>query len=62
MGQVQPRKPRKEMAQVLEAVVEKHPSGTISVAWDHADPHQDDEVEAVVRAAAGRLVWLSLPT
>jgi putative transposase len=32
------------------------------VAWDHADTHADDEVEAVVRAAAGRLVLLYLPT
>jgi putative transposase len=32
------------------------------VAWDNADTHQDDEVEAVVRAAAGRLVLLYLPT
>jgi len=42
--------------------VEKHPSGTIFVAWDNAVTHQDDEVEAVVRAAAGRLVLLYLPT
>jgi putative transposase len=32
------------------------------VAWDHADTRADDEVEAVVRAAAGRLVLLYLPT
>jgi putative transposase len=35
---------------------------TIYVAWDNASTHQDDEVEAVVRAAAGRLVLLYLPT
>ena len=32
------------------------------VAWDHARTHQDDEVEAVVRAAAGCLVLLYVPT
>jgi transposase len=42
--------------------VDKHPAETIYVAWDNADTHQDDEVEAVVRGAAGRLVLLYLPT
>jgi putative transposase len=32
------------------------------VAWDNADTHADDAVEAVVRTAAGRLVPLYLPT
>jgi putative transposase len=32
------------------------------VTWDNADTHEDDEVEAVVRGAAGRLVLLYLPT
>ena len=53
---------RQEIAPLLEALVQKHPTGTISVAWDNADTHEDDEVEAVVRAAAGRLVLLYLPT
>lgn len=48
--------------QLLQASVVKHPTGTIYVAWDNADTHQDDEVEAVVRAAAGRLILLYLPT
>jgi putative transposase len=60
--QFQRRKRRKEIAQVLQALVEKHPTGTIYVAWDNASMHEDDEVEAVVRAAAGRLVLLYLPT
>lgn len=55
-------KRRKEIAQLLEALVEQHPTGTIYVAWDNASTHEDDEVEDVVRAAAGRLVLLSLPT
>src|SRR5919109_4003392 len=56
------RKRRREVAELLQALVDKHPTGTIYVAWDNADTHADDEVEAVVRAAAGRLVLLYLPT
>ena len=56
------RKRRQERAERLQALVDKHPTGTIYVTWDNADTHADDEVEAVVRAAAGRLVLLYLPT
>jgi hypothetical protein len=55
-------KRRREIAEVLQALLDKHPTGTIYVAWDNATTHEDDEVEAVVRGAAGRLVLLSLPT
>ena len=58
----QRHKRRKEIAQLLEALLEKHLTGTIYVAWDNANTHEDDEVEEVVRAAAGRLVLLYLPT
>lgn len=56
------RKRRRETAKLLETLMEKHPTGTVYVAWDNADTHADDAVEAVVRAAAGRLVLLYLPT
>jgi putative transposase len=56
------RKRRMETAELLQAVLDRHPSGTVYVAWDNASTHMDDEVEAVVRAAAGRLVLLYLPT
>lgn len=56
------RKRRREVAELLQALVDKHPTGIIYVVWDNADTHQDDDVEAVVRAAAGRLVLLYLPT
>lgn len=56
------RKRRIETAELLQAVLDRHPSGTVYVAWDNASTHMDDEVEAVVRAAAGRLVLLYLPT
>jgi len=55
-------KRRREMAELLQMLVDKHPTGIIYVAWDNASTHQDDEIEAVVRAAAGRLVLLYLPT
>jgi transposase len=56
------RKRRREVAELLEALLAKHPTGTVYVAWDNADTHADDEVEAVARGAAGRLVLLYLPT
>jgi transposase len=59
---VRRRKRRKEVAELLQLLVDKHPTGTIYVAWDNANTHEDDEVEAVVRGAAGRLVLLYLPT
>ena len=59
---VRRRKRRQEIAELLEALLEKHPDETVYVAWDNANTHQDDEVEAVVRGAAGRLVLLYLPT
>ena len=59
---VRRHKRRRETAELLQALLDKHPTGTIYVAWDNANTHEDDEVEAVVRGAAGRLVLLYLPT
>lgn len=56
------RKRRREIAELLQSLLDKHPTGTIYVAWDNASTHEDDEVETVVRAAAGRLRLLYLPT
>ena len=55
-------KRRREVAELLEAILAKHPTQTVYVAWDNASTHEDDEVEAVLRGAAGRLVLLYLPT
>jgi putative transposase len=55
-------KRRLEVAELLQALLDTHPTGTLYVAWDNVSTHEDDEVEAVVRAAAGRLVLLYLPT
>lgn len=59
---VRRHKRRPEIAELLRALVDKHPHETIYVARDNASIHEDDEIEAVVRAAAGRLVLLYLPT
>lgn len=59
---VRRHKRRKEIAELLQALLAKHPTGTIYLAWDNAGTHEDDEIEAIVRAAAGRLVLLYLPT
>ena len=55
-------KRRPQIAEFLERLLDKHPYETIYVAWDNVSTHQDDEVEAVVRSAAGRLVLMYLPT
>jgi putative transposase len=59
---VRRRKRRQEVAELLQALLDKHPTQTIDVAWDNCNTHEDDEVEAVVRGAAGRLILLYLPT
>ena len=59
---VRRHKRRCEIAQFLELLLEKHPHETIYVTWDNVNTHEDEEVEAVVRAAAGRLILLYLPT
>jgi putative transposase len=53
---------RRESAELLQALLDQHATGTVYVAWDNASTHEDDAVEAVVRGAAGRLVLLDLPT
>lgn len=56
------RKRRPQIAEFLQSLLDKHPRQTIYVAWDNVNTHQDDEVEALVRAAAGRLILMYLPT
>jgi transposase len=55
-------KRRWEVTERWQALGHRHPTGTIYLAWDNASTHMDDAVEAIVRAAAGRLVLLYLPT
>jgi hypothetical protein len=55
-------KRRREVAELLEVLLARHPHGTAHVAWANAGTHEGGEVEAVLRGAAGRLVLLYLPT
>jgi putative transposase len=59
---IQKHKKREQIAQLLEQLLEKHTKETIYVAWDNADMHSGGKVEEVIRAAAGRLNLLYLPT
>jgi putative transposase len=56
-----PPKGRQEIAELLPALLAKPPEETISLAWDHATTQEEEDLEAVVRSAAGRLVRLYLP-
>ena len=47
---------------MLEALLQRHKHERIYIAWDNASTNQDEEIKAVVRGSAGRLVLLSLPT
>ena len=55
------RKRCREVAELLQALVDRQPTGTIYVAWNHAETPADDAVEAVARAAAGRLMYCICP-
>ena len=59
---IQKRKKREQIALLLEALLAKHPDKTVYVVWDNADTHSGGKIEEVVRAAAGKLVLLYLPT
>ena len=59
---VRRRKRRREIAELLQALVDTHPHETVYVARDNVSTHQDGEIETVVRGSAGRLVLLYLPT
>ena len=54
-------KRRREAAELLGALLARHPHETIYVAKAQCQ-HEDDVVGAVLRGAAGRLVLLYLPT
>jgi transposase len=53
---------RRAIAALLSALLDRHPTRTVDIAWDNARTPEDDEVEAVVRGATGRLVLLYQPT
>jgi transposase len=55
-------KKREQIAAFLEQLLDEHPTKTIYVAWDNVNTHSHGKIEEVLRAAAGRLVLLYLPT
>ena len=57
---VRHHKRRKEIAELLQALVDKHPHETVYVGWDNASTHEDDEIEAVVRGG-GRALGTVVP-
>jgi len=59
---IRKRKRRREIAEFLQTLLDKHPHQIVYITWDNFTAHEDDEVEAVVRGAAGHLVLLYLPT
>ncbi len=44
-------KRRREVAELLRAILDQHPTETVYVAWDNSGTHEANEVEAVVRGA-----------
>lgn len=59
---LRPRKRRAECVELLQALLEHHPSETIYVVWDNASAHRGGAIADLVTAAQGRLVLLYLPT
>ena len=59
---VRRHKRRREIAELLQILVDQHPSETVYVAWDNSSAHEDNEIEALVRGAADHLVLLYLPS
>jgi putative transposase len=59
---VRRRKRRREIAELLQALVDKHPHERVYVAWDNSGRTRTTEVEAVRARGGGRLVLLYLPT
>jgi hypothetical protein len=55
------RELRREIAELLQAPIDNHPHERVYVLWENSGTHQDDEVKAVVRGTAERLVLLYLP-
>jgi len=55
-------KRRTEVAELLQALLEKHPAGQIFVVLDNVNTHMDGKIEQILRANHGRLILLYLPT
>ncbi len=51
-----------DVAELLRALLERHPTGTIYLTWDNATTHFGGEIDRILKEANGRLVLLYLPT
>ena len=51
-----------DVAVMLQQLLDRHPTGTIYLAWDNSPTHFGGEIEVVLKKAQGRLVLLYLPT
>ncbi len=59
---VRQHKRRVEVAELLQALLDKHPAQTIYITGNHCSTHQDADIESLIRGTAGRLGLLYLPT
>lgn len=50
------------LAEFLAKLLARHSTETAHIAWDNDSTHEKDEVEAVLRGAAGHLALLYLST
>jgi transposase len=55
-------KRKDDVAVLLRALLNRHSTGTIYLAWDNATTHFGGDIETVLKHADGRLVQLYLPT
>lgn len=59
---IEKHKRREQIAALLEDLLQMHPGKTVYIAWDNVSTHSQGIIEEVLRAAAGRLVLMYLPT
>ncbi len=55
-------KRKADIAAMLRALIDRHPTGIIYLTWDNSPTHFGGEIENVLKEAQGRLVLLYLPT
>lgn len=59
---IEKHKRREQIAALLENLLQMNPGKTVYIAWDNVNTHSQGVIEEVLRAAAGRLVLMYLPT
>jgi transposase len=59
---IRDHKCKADVAVLLQQVLDRHPTGTIYLAWDNSPTHFGGDIEVVLKKAQGRLVLLYLPT